>query len=258
MLLCKNICKVRNLIEMKNIVYGIILVLLVSLSTECLSAKGLPFTLGIRAGVNLSEQSINYDELFEGVCESSMSSKAGFQIGAVINMRLSERVALQPGILWKTHAYDYFNASIMNDGSYMKLSSGEARYHTIQIPMLVSYRIDVSVLEWQVDLGPYVAFGVGGNNKLETNEMSLTDVRQSVKSFRYNTDFYGDSDGNIIGNRNFDWGFKVGTGFNIRDKFYVGAHYNLGLRKLGKPHAKFLKKPSVWNRCLEFSLGYNF
>ena len=242
---------------MKRIVYSIIVLLAMVVSSFTAEAQ-MPVSLGVRAGANISSQNINAEELYEGVCENNTTWKAGFLVGLVADIKFSNRFAVQPGLFWKRHAYDYFNASVMNDGSRMRISSGEAGYYTFQIPVLASYRINVSVLEWQIDLGPYVAFGAGGNNKLETTEISLGEDGQSIRSYRYKSDFNGESDGKIVGCGSFDWGLKFGTGFKILGKYYVGIHYNAGMKNLGKKHEGFKGKPSVSNKSVDFSVGYNF
>ena len=81
---------------------------------------------------------------------------------------------------------------------------------------------------------------------------------QSIRSYRYKSDFYGESDGKIVGCGSFDWGLKFGTGFKILGKYYVGIHYNAGMKNLGKKHEGFKGKPSVSNKSVDFSVGYNF
>lgn len=242
---------------MKNLVFGIISVVAVLLSANSASAQGMPFSLGVRMGVNMSSQNINTDELYAGVKEASVDKKTGVQIGVVIDMKFSDKITLQPGFFVKRHAYDYFNASIVDGGKYIRIATGEARYNSYQIPILLSYRLNLSAIEWQLDCGPYISFGDGGDNKVDVNEISINEGIQS-KEYRYKNDFYGDSDGVVVGCDKFDWGVKLGTGVKLLNKYYVGVHYSAGLRNVGKKHDGFLDNPSVKNRCWDFTFGYNF
>ncbi len=242
---------------MKRLVFCVISLIVVASMAGEAKSQGMPFSLGVRMGVNMSSQDINMDKLFVGVKESSIDKKTGGHIGVVIDMQLSSKVTLQPGFFIKRHAYDYFNASIVDGGKYIRIATGEARYNTYHIPILVSYRLNLSAIEWQLDMGPYIAFGNGGNNKVAVNEISIDDGIKS-KEYKYKNDFYGDSDGVIIGCDNFDWGVKLGAGVKLLGTYYVGVHYNAGLRNVGKKHEGFLKNPSVKNRCWDFTFGYSF
>lgn len=243
---------------MKNNFLKVMCVMLLTMSAQIINAQVMPIKIGVRVGANMSAQGINIDEMFSNVSESNVTWKGGYQVGVVVDLDLGGKVALQPGFYYKKSSYDYFMATVGNSGKSMRIAKGEARYSSYQIPMMVQYKIGLSALEWQLEAGPYVSFGVGGENKLESTEIDASGNGIDTKSYKYEIDFYGDSDGLIAGNKNFDWGIRIGTGFKILGKYYVGAHYNVGLRNVANAHPDFEKKPSIKNKSLDFSFGYNF
>lgn len=235
-------------------IFGVFLVFTVQL----INAQEMPLTIGMRFGANMSAQSINLDEMFVNVHESNVTWKGGYQVGVVVDLKLSRKVALQPGFFYKKSSYDYFVATINNSGKTMRMAKGEAGYSTYQIPIMILYKVGLSAIEWQLEAGPYIAFGAGGDNKLESTEIDASGNGIETKSYKYKIGFYDDSDGLIAGNDKFDWGIRIGTGVKILGKYYVGVHYNAGLRNVAKEHLDFKRKPSIKNRSVDFSIGYNF
>ena len=243
---------------MKKIFPIIVSAVLFMLNAGVAKAQSMPFSIEVRAGVNSSAQSVNFDELFSGIQEDNVTWKAGYQVGVIVDMKMSSRVALQPGFFYKKSSYDYFTAAVNDNGRSMRMASGEASYSSYQIPVLVSYRLNLSAVEWQIDAGPYVSFGSGGDNKLQSTEINVSGGNVETRAYKYKNGFYDDSDGLIVGCDKFDWGLKFGTGFKVLGKYYIGVHYNAGLRNVGKQHADFNKKVKVKNKSLDFSLGYSF
>ena len=243
---------------MKNIFLKIVCAVLVAMSAQVINAQVMPIKIGLRVGTNMSAQGINIDEIFGNVQESNVTWKNGYQVGVVIDLDLSGKIALQPGFFYKKLSYDYFMATVGNSGKTMRIAKGEAGYSTYQIPMMLIYKIGLSALDWQLEAGPYLAFGTGGDNKLESTEIDASGNGIETKSYKYKIGFYDDSDGLIVGNDKFDWGLRFGTGLKILGKYYVGAHYNVGLRNVAKEHSDFVMKPSVKNKSFDFTFGYNF
>lgn len=243
---------------MKNDFLKIACVAVVIMFSQLINAQVMPIKVGVRTGLNMSAQGLNIDELFSNVQESNVSWKNGYQLGVVVDLDLGGKVTLQPGFFYKKMSYDYFLATVGNSGKAMRIAKGEARYSTYQIPMMLIYKIGLSAFEWRLEAGPYVAFGAGGHNELESTEIDASGNGLETKSYKYKIGFYDDSDGLIVGNDKLDWGFRLGTGFKILGKYYVGVHYNMGLRNVAKEHLDFVEKPSVKNKSFDLSFGYDF
>lgn len=243
---------------MKSKILRTICTIFLVFTVQLIKAQEIPLTVGIRLGANMSAQAINLDEMFANVHESNITWKGGYQVGVVVDLKLSRNVALQPGFFYKKSSYDYFIATINNSGKTMRMAKGEAGYSTYQIPIMVLYKVGLSAIEWQLEAGPYIALGAGGDNILESTEIDASGNGLETKSYKYKIGFYDDSDGLIAGNDKFDWGIRIGTSFKILGKYYVGLHYNAGLRNVAKEHIDFKRKPSIKNRSVDFSIGYNF
>ena len=76
----------------------------------------------------------------------------------------------------------------------------------------------------------------------------------NVAEYSAETDYFGD-EGSY---RAYDWGFKMGFGLLIKEKYYVGAHYDAGCRNAHRYNPYADKEVSGRNKAWNFTVGYNF
>lgn len=203
------------------------------------------FTIGVRAGVNMSNISNNLETAIPSQIKWAKTSwKTGFSGGIVADLKIRNFIAIQPGFFLQLR----HNECYILDADRIKNMEAYTTSTYLQIPLLVSLRHNLSeIVQWQVDLGPYFSFGVGGNVK--------TDIYEAGKTDLYNKeDLFGD-DGMI---ESFDWGFKMGTGLLIDDHYYIGAHYEAGCRNPLRPMDGSIKHIIGHHKVWNFTLGYNF
>lgn len=176
--------------------------------------------LGVRAGLNISS--------FTGDLGEDMDSKCGFVGGLSADFALMESFYINSGVFFQMSGAKY-------DEDGYKLTYSPMY---IKIPVMASYRYNFNEsLQWQLNFGPYFAFGVGGKAKAEED------------GDEYKVDFFGNGDGNMGGKR-FDMGLGVGTGITW-NKIFFGINYDFGLTKV-------VKDVKGKNSNFSISLGYNF
>lgn len=177
--------------------------------------------LGVRAGLNVAS--------FTGDLGEDMDSKCGFVGGLSADFALMESFYINSGVFFSMNGAKY-------DEDGYKLTYSPMY---IKIPVMASYRYNFNEsLQWQLNFGPYFAFGVGGKSKLER------DGYDDVKA-----DFFGDDDDQAGGKR-FDMGLGVGTGITW-NKIFFGIEYDFGMTKV-------VKDVKGKNSAFSVSLGYNF
>lgn len=220
-----------------------------------------PIGVGLRAGVNVSNVSTNEKSLMPSIFDRSSHWRAGFTGGAVIDLRIRNFLALQPGFLFETRSASYMRTSI-SPADLMTATMGQWNYTTIQFPVLLSFRMQYgSDYEVQLDFGPYFSHGLGGSEKYTVTEF---DGDGEPDSATYKGPFYGADRGGMA-NR-FDWGFKMGAGLQVARHFYLGVHYLAGCRNIltpdasSDPNADDMMRAGACgrSRAWEFTLGYNF
>jgi opacity protein-like surface antigen len=215
--------------------------------------------IGARLGINTANQSVNFDEIFSNVKQGMTDWRTGFDAGVVVDLNLTNFFTLQPGFILQDRAYRYSVAAADKSTGALSEMFGSTRSTNLQIPMLASLRFNVAEkVRWQVDFGPYISLGLGGHNKIESYKNTVDNTAIKIEYTNYSNDFYGDSDGKIVGNKKFDWGLKMGTGFTYNRIYYFGIHYSAGCRNVGQKHSDFNANPNVKNKEWDFSIGYNF
>ncbi len=247
---------------MKKLLAVFLCVSVLFCAIQPVNAQTAPLKLGVRLGINTANQGINIGDVFPYVKKGNTEWRAGYELGVVADIPLGNLVALQPGFFFQSHGYNYvITSAAMDNGtlSSLKTGFGSTRFTNFQIPMLVSFRIPIMKnVQWQLDAGPYLSLGLGGHNNIESYNSQVVNGQPTATVIKYSDGFYDKSDGEMIGNKKIDWGFKFGTGLKLHDHYYIGIHYNAGCRNVGKTHSSFLTHPNVKNKSWDFSVGYDF
>jgi len=214
-----------------------------------------PFNVGVRVGVNTSNLSNNMLDVVPGIHSSSVDWKAGFTGGVVVDIKMRNFFALQPGFFFETRS-DSFQHVTVTDGdvTQMEIVDGDQSSSYFKIPVLASFRFLIgSNMEWQIEAGPYFSFGLGGNEKY-----SVLTAGEPDSGSRYKRPLFGD-DGFV---KSYDWGFKMGMGLVLMEHWYVGIHYEAGCRNVLKSsaYASNISFPDLsgHNKAWDFTIGYNF
>lgn len=167
---------------MKNTILTATMVLVLAFASAQGTKKGISY--GVKGGLNLATLS----------GASSPKTLIGYQIGGFAEIRLGNKFALQPEIVYSTQGvkYDNFGTDFTFNLNY------------INIPIVAKYYI-VDALS--LDLGPQIGFLTAAN-------FNGIDEKDS--------------------NKTIDFGFNAGAGYNVGKNIVVGLHYNLGLLGLHK------------------------
>lgn len=139
---------------------------------------------GIKGGLNISS--------FAGGNYYDANSLVGFQVGGFAEIKVIERLAIQPELLFSTQG--------------AKLEFGNTDFDTklnyINVPVLAKFYV---TKQFTVEAGPQLGFLVSAKSEGE-------DVKDGFKSV--------------------DTGFNFGVGYNFTDNFSVGARYTVGLSNI--------------------------
>ncbi len=247
---------------MKKIFLSLIAFVMASTSiaqTSDFFDHGLPdrlFVLGVRMGVNTSNLSDNYSTERANMIFARNQWKAGFTVGAVMDINVRNFLTLQPGVFLQTRNHDYSHIFVGDDAKYFKSYQGNRSSSYIQIPILASLRKQFTPeLQVQVDFGPYFMYGIGGSDEYRCYSSNFLETgEERIESYRGEEDFFG-SDGAVKG---YDWGFKFGAGAVIMDHYYIGVHYEAGCRNILKKDKLTRQEYSGHNKVWNFTIGYNF
>lgn len=208
-----------------KIIYSLIFISALCLSCTSLNAQsGNPFTLGIKAGANISN--------FSGKGVEESDAKAGFIGGVTVDYRISAELFLLSGLEFvmkgaKDEGYYYFDN--INGLSY----SGKINYNPmyLQLPVHIGYKIPIFYnVNATIHAGPYLAYGIGG--KVKPEDLIATELLYTHKRVEATStdefDFFGDD-----AYKKFDYGLGLGVNFEF-NKIVVGIGYDFGLANLSR------------------------
>jgi len=141
------------------------------------SAQNVKF--GVKGGVNFANLGGDADG----------SSFTGFNVGSLAEIKLLDKFAIQPEILYSLQGSD-FSENGFDDK--LKISY-------LNIPVMAKYYV---IKKLSVEAGPQIGFLLSAKEDGE-------DVKDDFKSL--------------------DFGFNFGVGYDITESFFAGVRYNLGL-----------------------------
>ncbi len=167
---------------------------------------------GVKGGLNLSN--------FTG---ASTDLRASFHVGGFAEIKVIERLAIQPELLYSSQGARYHVDGSSDSGRAYKLDY-------INIPVLAKFYV---TKEFTVEAGPQIGFLVSAKNEDR-------DIKDAFKG----TDF----------------GFNFGAGYNFTDNFSVGLRYTVGVSGLfDRDYNDFGSYyDSSKNSNLQLSLAYKF
>lgn len=186
-----------------------------------------PVKFGVQAGMNIS--SFSYED-------DSPDSKIGFNAGVTLDYSIVKSFAIKTGLFFTMKGAKTSESYAGVDDDW------KATPMYLELPILASYRYNFSDnLQWEVNAGPYLAFGLGGKKK---NEVSGKGFSQEDED-----DFFGKSDDGKA--KRFDMGLQFGTGITFQQHYCIGIAYELGLTELHKDDKDK-------NNNFMINLGYKF
>ena len=137
---------------------------------------------GVKAGLNMADWS--------GDDAEGIDSKIAFHVGGFAEIKLTDKFALQPELLYSAQGG--------------KADGGTYNVDYINIPVMAKFYV---VDKFSIEAGPQVGFLVSAKAKPDSGDD--VDIKDELKS----TDF----------------GFNLGAGFDFTENFSAGIRYNLGL-----------------------------
>lgn len=167
---------------------------------------------GVKGGLNLTN--------FSGDVDTNV--KAGFHVGGFAEIKVIERLAIQPELLFSTQGARYN----MQGGN----SSGSYKLNYINVPVLAKFYV---TKQFTVEAGPQIGFLVSAKNQ----DRDIKDAYRSA-----------------------DYGFNFGAGYNFTDNLSVGLRYTVGLA--GVVDRDYDDATDYYNSAknsnLQLSLAYKF
>ncbi|MBP1224737.1 porin family protein [Flavobacterium sp. 1355] len=181
---------------------------------------------GLKGGLNIS----NFSGDTEGI---DFKSRIGFNVGAFLEIKLSDKFAIQPEVLYATQgatADDFVDleSGITGDVAF--------KLNYINIPVMFKYYV---AEKFNIEAGPQIGFLTSAKTTTKLNgysgkhDMDVKDMFESI-----------------------DFGLNFGAEYDFTEHISAGLRYNLGLANIAKTEEEDDSK--VHNGVFSLSIGYKF
>jgi hypothetical protein len=137
-----------------------------------------------------------------------------------------------------SHLSFWLRPEFIQKGSRLKFSSGKlvSTFNYLELPASIRYGNRMANNSyWAAGLGPYIAYGLGGNTKSTING-------QTTKAKVFSAGGY----------KRFDAGLTIGASYGFPVGLSLGLNYDLGLVNIQSTNAVTTK-----NRSLSFDVSYS-
>lgn len=200
------------------------------------------FNFGVRLGVSSSNRTFSKDYIKQW---NNNSWGTGFEAGIVLNLNMRDFFALQPGFFFESRSgkYSYSQEFTNAEGETDNFTQlGKYRTYNFIVPVMASFRFNLTGdVRWTVEAGPYAQFrfGSSGDDKIKVIIPQKSPVADlTVTNANSNS---------------FDLGVKAGTGFTLKNKYSLYAHYLAGFRNVWQDPFEGGR-----NKAWTITLGYDF
>lgn len=187
-------------------------------------ATAQDISYGAKAGLNMSTLTGDVEDA---------KSIFGFHVGGFVEIKISEKFAIQPELLYSTQGAKFeFQEDF--EGTLVKVSE-TLNLGYLNIPIMAKYYVSE---KFNIQAGPQIGLNLSAKAKAEASFDGISfsetvDIKDEVEAL--------------------DLGFNFGLGYNITEKLFLEGRYNIGLSNISKD-SEF----KAQNGVFQLSLGYRF
>ncbi|GAA3947206.1 outer membrane beta-barrel protein [Chitinophaga oryziterrae] len=208
--------------------------------------------VGVKGGWNLSSISVSND----GSVDKD-KSLSGFNIGVIADLPLVPRIlSFQPGVFYTTKGSKLVSGDPNNSASVYRKYTTTPSY--IEIPLNFVGKIPIGEdTRLFAGIGPYIAFGVAGKNKVISSLGGVTTTTETNIKWDDDTPFNsGDANQGFDKYKRFDYGGNLMAGAEIHG-LILSAQYGLGFAKINSGSDNGSNDKNK-NRTFSLSAGFLF
>ena len=200
----------------------------------------------------------NYISCFPQINQLNVSMGPALGAGASAQFALRDYIAI--GTEFNLLINNYSTEMVVTSENVSSVSTIflDYRYYTVNIPVFASMRFNIARrVKWNVDLGLYYSYGLGGRNDQTIYDARINEIGQLVTRVdRDRVDYYNDRRSFICSSGRGDLGLHLGTGLTFGNHFLLGARMQLGFYNVAKTDG--LTRPNIHNFAITVQAGYKF
>ncbi|MDE6369000.1 MAG: PorT family protein [Muribaculaceae bacterium] len=149
-----------------------------------------------------------------------------FQVGGVANIYLGRGFYFEPGVSLFYDTYKYSDLSILGESGSFSINPAIHKFG-VRVPLVFGYSIGLSdTYNMSVFTGPQIGYALWGD--------LTTKYPYGYNGDEFPTDLFG-----VHGQRRFDFGWRIGTGFPVHDNLVVSLEGEIGISNMLKHDISF-------------------
>lgn len=216
-------------------------------------------TLDAHALIGGVEVLQNYGSTFPEISELDVSMSTALGVGMGAEMSFSDflSLGLQGNFLINNYRV---NMAVANDaGPSMTNCFVRNHFYTFNFPVYLSTHYNLGeVVRWNVDLGMYYSYGVGGSQKATLYNARVNDLGQLVTSLTHQDNRYFNSrEALLTSSYRSDIGLHVATGFTFSQLIKFSIATQIGFKNVSHVY-NGVQRPNLHNFNFLCSLGWCF
>lgn len=210
----------------------------------------------VLGGANYITQ--NYQSLFSEIADLNVNIGTTYGVGVGAQFAILDFIAIgtELNLLVNNYSVDMVaTGEGMSSVSSIFLNNS---YTTVNIPVYSSVRFNLARgVKWNVDLGLYYTYGLGGSQKQSIYDSRVNSLGQLVMTDEQNkVDYYDDYRCFINTTCRPDLGLHLATGLTFGRHFTIELRSQIGLKNEAKTEG--FRRPKVHNINLLCVAGYRF
>jgi hypothetical protein len=210
---------------------------------------------GAKVGLNISSLRGNYPAEID-----KTKSKIGFHIGGFAEYSINDKFALQPELLLSTQGGSSEVIEYYGGGTYFESFKQTPKLTYINLPIMLKYKV---IEKLSIEFGPQIGYLISAKSKWEYVDSTDPSENETIEVDLINDGTYtfGGTTVQVKPKTNrLDFGLNIGSSYDVTDKFFVQARYNLGLTVFDK-NSTAGSSTNSWdlkNSVIQISTGYRF
>ena len=181
---------------------------------------------GAKAGLNISS--------ITGDGTEDVSSKIGFQVGGFAEIKISDKFAIQPELLYSAQGAKTSYADVIEGFDVDVKATQKLAY--LNIPVMAKYYVTEG---FSLEAGPQLGFLLSAEQEATVSfeGESVTDSADNKEDFN-----------------SIDFGFNLGAGYDVTENINLGVRYSIGLSNILKDSEDSKQN----NSNIAIAVGYKF
>ena len=210
------------------------LITILVIISSAMNAQSLPFSFGVKGGINLSN--------FSGNSSEGGKARIGYNAGVMVDYRINSNLYVMSGL--EVTEKGAKREGMLSLGNLSLDGNIKMNALYLQLPLHVGYKMPlIGSTNVVIHAGPYLAYGIGGKTKMKGTGYA----GEASMGIDTESDFFSDT-----GHKHFDFG--VGMGANVEfGKLLTGIGYDFGLLNISQNSEMTLRNMNAY-----LFLGYKF